>query len=153
MSRASSIHPRAVLLQRLAGRPGWQTSADLFAGLPWAGAVLEDALADLVTLGGALYNARARQYRMAGEPAQRRALLDLLGQPNHLLNVRMVQGTSARRIGIARRLAPATPDGEAVVVTAEIEIPTPADAAEALAQDLTIADIVRRWCDAASDAA
>ena len=149
MSAMTTAHPATVLRHRLASHAGWMTSAELFASLPWCAAVLEDHLSDLVVAGSALYNGRARQYRIAGEPAQRRAVADLLAAPQQLLNVRMAQGSSARRIAVARRVPAATPNGEATVVTAEIEIPTPADAAEALAQDMAIADIVRRWVDAA----
>jgi len=136
--------PAAALLHRLACLGGWAAAPQVMADLPWASAILEDHLADLVTQGRALYNSRSREYRLAGEPAQRRAVLEVLRDQEAELFVKLVQGQRAVRVGIARRVA----GRDGLVVTAEIELPRPAQPAEQLAQDLAIAAWAAKACGA-----
>lgn len=117
---------RAELLHRLGLASGWLSRADLGADLPFSETAIDNELADLVIAQLVLFNARGREYRLAGEPVARRALRELLHKPE--LGV-MAVGAQSRtdasvyRVGVARRGHDAA--GEPMTWMFEIELPYP----------------------------
>lgn len=122
---ASARSPREELLRRLTVTDGWISPTDLFQGLPWGEDFMAEELAQLVLAERALYNARSREYRLAGEPMARKAAARLLRSGRHLEIICAPKPGSRNtlRLGLARR----SPDGSAAMV--EIELPAPTDPA------------------------
>lgn len=116
----------AALLDRLGRAPSWVQRSVLAEGLGYGETVVDEELAELVIAGKVLFNARGREYRLAGEPVARRALRELLAKPDL---TRMVVGMQSRlepsryRVGVAQRQA--GPDGEPLTLMFEIDLPYP----------------------------
>lgn len=116
---------RQDLMRRLARHGSWMDRAALVHGLGWSEGRVDDELADLVAAGDALWNERARQYRLAGAPMARQTARELLRRRDGgdtrraLLLARPDKAGSAIAVGVARL------QGDALVM-AELELPHPA---------------------------
>jgi len=116
----------AELLDRLGRAPSWVQRHVLIDGLGYGETVVDEELAELVITGKVLFNARGREYRLAGEPVARRALRELLAKPQLK---RMVVGLQSRldprryRVGVAQRQV--GEDGEPITLMFEIDLPYP----------------------------
>jgi len=123
---------RQLLLHRLATHGGWMGRAELTQELGWSDARMADELADLVVTEAALFNARTREYRLAGTPLARQAAARLLrGRPEvrRCVLARQAADKGLYQVGIAQRAAlgdgaHADDDCDAVVMV-EVELPYP----------------------------
>jgi hypothetical protein len=114
---------RHKLIRRLATHGGWMGRAELTDGLSWSEARLDDELADLVVSEAALFNPRAREYRLAGTPLARQAASRLLrGRPEvrRCVLARQAADKALYQVGMAQR-----DEAGDVVVMAELELPYP----------------------------
>ncbi len=113
---------QSALLRRLAEAGGWTSRANLAAGLQFSEQRLEDELADLVVAGTALYNARGREYRLAGSPLARSAMQRLLaGNQKHVLLARPHKTEPVLQMGLATRAVDYT--GGELLVMGDLEMP------------------------------
>lgn len=128
---------RAELLHRLGLAPSWVQREALAQGLPFSETAVDNELADLVVAQLVLFNARGREYRLAGEPVARRALRELLHKPQLQVLAVGAQSTvdaTVYRLGVARRTRDAS--GEPVTLMYELELPYPGLAGMQLVQQL-----------------
>jgi hypothetical protein len=121
---AAPLHhtAQAAVLRRLAEAAGWIGRADLAAGLQWSEQRVDDELADLVVAGSALYNARAREYRLGGSPLARSAMQRLLaGTQKQVLLARPHKTEPTMLMGLAARAVDYS--GGELLVMGDLEMP------------------------------
>jgi hypothetical protein len=105
---------------RLLMERGTWVPKEHFANLGHTRMATENALADLVMLSQAVWNAHTG-YRLAQRPVVRAAVRELMVRPDDLRFVEMVHDAQGVQVGIALRRGPDVLD----VATAGLEVPNP----------------------------
>lgn len=109
----------------LALADGWVRREELQQAVGCNSFLLDGTLADLVVDGSVLFNTRSREYRLAVTPLSRRALRQLLQQPElQRAAVGMEDGRGKYRLGLALRVPEA--QGGPLIALTEIELDKPA---------------------------
>lgn len=138
---AAHLSPCGRAITRTLAKEGrWMSRCELSHGLQWHETVVNDTLADLVAAGALLFNIRTREYRSPGGPMGRKALSQLLADPDPALQrvalMTELRADPARHlprrfvVGLAQHTT--TADGQPLTVSAEIEIPHPGSFAAVL---------------------